>query len=207
MFDYLEGPIERIDEAQLIVRVGKEGSCIAYRCRCPLRSYDRLREKLGKGRSARVFTLTVSQDDLPKLLGFASREERDLCRMFLKVSGVGPSLALALLSADQPTVLLTALRDRDIPFLKAIRGIGTKTAERLALETTDKAREWLLGMGDLDQAQEAAETGRPSLLKDAQAALESLGFSPDESKKRVEGVAKQLASPDLETLVRASLKG
>ncbi len=207
MFDYLEGPIERIDEAQLAVRVGSGGSCIAYRCRCPLRSFERLRGQKAGAERARVFTLTVSQDDLPKLLGFATREERDLCRMFLGVSGVGPSLALALLSADQPTVLLTALRDRDIPFLKSIRGVGTKTAERLALETTDKAREWLLAMGEVDGVARGEEEGEAPLMRDAQAALESLGFSAEESKKRVQSVAKKLKEPDLETLVRASLKG
>ncbi|HHI81388.1 MAG TPA: Holliday junction branch migration protein RuvA [Planctomycetes bacterium] len=207
MFDYLEGLLERIDEAQLVVRVETGGGCLAYRCRCPLRTFDRLQEKAGSGAPARVFVLTVSQDDLPRLLGFATREERELCRMFLKVSGVGPSLALALLSSDQPRALLRALRDRDIPFLKSIRGIGAKTAERLALETTDKAAEWLQAMGEGEPFSETAGGGPSPLLRDARAALESLGFSAEESKKRVETTAKKLQDPDLETLVRASLKG
>ncbi len=207
MFDYLEGPIEKIDEAQLVVRVGLPGSAAGYRCRCPLRSFDRLRGQQKDTESVRVYTLSISQDDLPRLLGFATRAERDLCRMFLKVSGVGPSLALALLSADKPSALLKALRDRDIPFLKSIRGIGAKTAERLALETSDKAREWLLSLGETESSKGESPEGPSPLFRDARAALESLGFTPEESRKRVEAVGKKLKDPDLETLVRASLRG
>jgi Holliday junction DNA helicase RuvA len=196
MFDHLEGTLVRDEPTRLVVSVGGLG----YQLHVPLGSGERLQRTAGK---VRVFTLTVAQDELPKLLGFASEDERELCALLLKVAGVGPSLALALLSADQPHRLLHAIHDEDVAWLKRIKGVGPKTAQRICLEIKDKAGKWLARLGPDGRR----TPSRDPALGDAVAALASLGYTPSEAETRV--LAAREKSPDagVEALVKAALRG
>jgi Holliday junction DNA helicase RuvA len=197
VLDHLEGTLVRDDPTRLVVAVGGLG----YQCQVPLGTAQRLRRQ---GERVRVFTLTVVQEELPKLLGFASEEERDLCRLLLKVSGVGPALALALLSADSPRRLLEALQEADVAWLRRIKGVGAKTAERLCLELRDQAKEWLprlSGGGVLPRPP------RDAVAADAALALTSLGFTPIEAESRVAVARERQPQADAEALIKAALRG
>lgn len=196
MFDHLQGQLVRTEPTRLVVRVGGVG----YQCQVPLGTGERL-ERCDGG--VLVYVLTVSQEDLPRLLGFASTEERDLCRLILKVGGIGPALALSLLSADSPRQLLRAIETEDVAWLKRIKGIGAKTAQRICLEIKDRATTWLTTLG----AESEPKTPRDPVQDDAIQALVSLGFSAAEAEKRVDSARKKDADAATEELVKTALRG
>jgi len=198
VFDFLEGELISGSPLRLILRVGGVG----YRLQAPLGTAERLRQERGADAPVRVYTLTVAQEDLPRLLGFANEEERELCRLLLKVAGIGPSLALALLSADSPRRLLSAIEGEDVVWLKRVKGVGAKTAQRICLEIKDKARSWLETLGGTSEP-----TPRDPLSHDAVLALTSLGFAPTEAETRVDAARRAQPDADAESLVKAALRG
>lgn len=196
MYDFLEGRIARHEPTLLVL----EAAGVGFRLQTPLGTASRL----GKtGESVRCYVCTVRQDELPKLLGFATREERDLCVLMLRVAGIGPSLALALLSADTPRRLLTAIQSEDVAWLKRVKGVGAKTAQRICLEIKDRAGTWLQALGR-DSA--PAEPVDP-IRTDAEQALVALGFSPSEAETRVAKVREASPEAAVEDLVKAALRG
>lgn len=201
MFDHLEGRLASREATRLVLRVGFADGAIAYSLQTPLGTAQRLVEY---GDWVRVYTLTITQDEQAKLLGFASAAERDLCRLLLKVSGVGPKLALSLLSADSPQRILTALSDEDHSYLSSIKGIGPKTAQRLCLEIKERAQRWLVELGL--PGIERGEAASPE-VDDAIMALTSLGFSPSDAKTRVRRALKGEPEAGTERLVKAALRG
>lgn len=196
MFDFLAGRVARVEPTELVLEVRGVG----YRLQTPLGTGSRL----GRiGDEVECFTHTVRQDELPKLLGFASREERDLAAMLLRVAGIGPSLALALLSADTPRRLLTAIQQEDVTWLKRVKGVGAKTAQRICLEVKDKATEWLHIVSTDDAAEPRVED---PVRSDAEQALVALGFAPADAEKRVQKVREESPDADVEALVKAALR-
>jgi len=201
VFDYLEGQIVEHDAMRLVVHVGTTGGAIAYSLRVPLGTFARVEQH---GGFQRVYVLTCAQDDLPRLFGFATKTERDLCRLLLKVAGVGPSLALALLSADSPDAILGAIEREDVKMLTTIKGIGAKTAKRLCLEIKEQAGAWLKNM-------RVAGTPTPAraadpVRDDAVLALASLGYSTTEAEERVDRARGDEPDADVETVVKAALR-
>lgn len=197
MFEYLEGRIARAEPTLLILDVGGAG----YTLHTPLGTATRLGRT---GERALCYVLTVRQDELPRLLGFASVEERDLAALILRVAGIGPALALALLSADTPRRLLEAIQAEDVAWLKRVKGVGAKTAQRICLEIKDKAGEWLQIVGRED----SAEAPAPDPVRtDAEQALVALGFSPSEAETRVAKVREKDESANVEAVVKAALRG
>lgn len=201
MFDHLEGRLLEVETTRIVLRVGGPEGAVAYQLRVPVGTGQRLRSD---GGHARVFAQTCVQDELPRLFGFASREERDLFRLLIKVQSVGPSLALSLLSADSPHRILAAIRDEELDYLKRIKGIGAKTAQRLCLEIKDRAGTWLDSLAaDQDLI---PRPGVDSGVEDAVLALGSLGFSSPEARTRVEKVRQAQPDADTQTLVKAALR-
>ena len=198
MFDHLEGRLVGNQATRLVLRVGGPDGAIGYQMRTPLGTAERLCEEQGL---KRVYTLTVVQDERPQLLGFASPEERELCQLLLQVSGIGPRLALSLLSADTPRRLLEAIAQEDLVFLKSIKGLGPKTAGRLVLECKDKVQAWLDKVG-LDPA---VQQSSPA-AEDAAAALMALGFSSSEAETKVGKALAQSPEATIEELVKLALR-
>ena len=155
-----------------------------------------------------VFLLThqVVREDALMLFGFSDLEERRLFEMLITVSGVGPKVALAVLSGLPPQELARAIRDENIPALVGISGVGRKTAERLIVELRDKL--------ELAVAATAPVVGgrtgvlpRSERFDDAVAALVRLGYSPPHAQEAVRKVAGDGSEddPSLENLVRRAL--
>jgi Holliday junction DNA helicase RuvA len=156
------------------------------------------------GGEAFLHTHQVVREDALMLFGFAEGEERRLFELLITVSGVGPRVALAVLSGLKPQALARAIRDENLAALVAIPGVGRKTAERLVVELRDK----------LDVLAAAAPTGatpdrgvlpRSERFDDAVAALVRLGYSAAQAQDAVRRVAEAEEGATLEDLVRRAL--
>lgn len=160
---------------------------------------------------AEVFLLThqVVREDALMLFGFAEADERRLFELLLGVSGVGPKVALAVLSGLAPAALARAIRDEHVAALVAIPGIGRKTAERLVVELRDKL-ETIVAAGGVAGAAPGPATGRGVLprserFEDAVAALQSLGYSAPQAQEAVRHAHQAASESTLEELVRRAL--
>lgn len=199
MFEYLEGQIVGRTAARVIVDVGGVG----YDLSVPL-----LASFPANGRT-RVYTHLVVREDAHTLYGFPDRETRELFRVLLSVRGVGPVMALAILSGLPRAHLLDAIASDDSKALVKIRGVGQKTADQILLDLRSKAaslRAELSGTGAPLAPLPAAGRRDPN-VEDAVAALVSIGYSDKEAKKSVDRAAASVDTKNLEALVRAALAG
>ena len=197
MIDFIEGEIVEKEPQRLVVRTGGVGFALKA-------SHQTIAGLPSPGNSAFVYThLQVREDDI-SLYGFSTKEERAFFDMLIQVSGVGPKLALAILSAFPVATIKKALVMGDVATLSSISGIGKKTAQRMALELKDKLDTGLLfgdagdGSGvamDADLRDEAAQ---------AVEALEALGYARGEIIKAF--ADKDLAEMDVEAMIRLGLK-
>ena len=155
-----------------------------------------------------IFTHFVVREDAQLLFGFNSKQERALFRELIKVNGVGPKLALAILSGMSAQQFVTAVEKEEIASLVKLPGVGKKTAERLVVEMKDRFK----GMhGDLfggDSAFTLTTPGPEPETNDAEseavAALVSLGYKPQEASRMISKVGRPDA--DCETLIREALR-
>ena len=175
---------------------------IGYQILIPLSSYNKLSER---GAKARILTHHHVREDAQVLYGFSSAEERDLFRLLMThVSGVGPKLALAILSGMEVDQFKSAVVMSDIAAISKISGVGKKTAERIVLELKDKlgvAAEWEAA------SRENAPSGIERYLHDAVLALISLGYKQVDAHKAVKAVMPRLsADSSSEDVVREALR-
>ena len=133
--------------------------------------------QLATGREVRVHVHTAVREDAILLYGFLSQEYYDLFELLLTVSGVGPKMALGILSAVKPDAFYLAVQNKDIKQLVKLPGIGKKTAERLLLELKDKVGS---AFDAADDFTEAVEAGGSGAVAEAIEALTSLGYSNSE---------------------------
>lgn len=154
------------------------------------------------GKEVRIHVHTAVREDAILLYGFLSREYYDLFEILLTVSGVGPKMALGILSAIKPDAFYTAVSNKDIKMLVKLPGVGKKTAERMLLELKDKVS----GSRESDDVvQEIAEAGGSGAVAEALEALVSLGYSNSE----IMPVLKEIpdcASLSGEAILRQALK-
>lgn len=196
MYDHLLGEVVEKHASRAVVRCGGVG----YELRISLESAGALQ----LGSTCEVFTILHVVDGTPSLLGFATRAERELAKKLLAVSGVGPSIALALLSVFAPHDLAHAIAHGDTAALKAVKGVGQKTAERLCLELREAMQKIDLrpaGASDRPLPSQSAD--------DAIAALVTLGYSEKDARDKVERVRRRADAPkvgDTESLIKAVLQ-
>ena len=198
MIARLTGRIEAKHPSEMILDVRGVG----YQVFCSLRTIAALPEE---GEQAAVNVVTIVREDAFQLYGFAEEREQEAFRLLLSVAGVGPRLALAVLSGLPPEELAQAVMARDLARICAVPGVGKKTAERITVDLADKA-ERLLRPEAGEVAATAASDGARAILDDLVGALVNLGYKA----KLAEGVAQKLTSQaeegaGLEELVRAAL--
>lgn len=168
-----------------------------------------LESKASVGDEIALSTHFVVREDVQQLFGFSDVNERELFRIFIKINGVGPKLALAIVSNISPTVLGTAVSQNDTSPLTRISGVGSKTAERLILELKSK-KELLFGAVG-DQAVKAARIETSDVGSEAQSALTSLGYSAFQARETIEAIIEKLSKSEreditIQDLVSSSLK-
>lgn len=162
------------------------------------------------GQNIVLHTHFVVREDAQHLYGFIDSKERALFRLLIKVNGVGPKLALGVLSGMDSTQFVACVMKEDVSALVKIPGVGRKTAERLILETQDKLKQWELEHGAAPQPVPFAKPARNDSLQEAETALISLGYKPQEASRAVVHAASQLEDGEregsTEQLIRMALK-
>jgi len=197
MITFLDGKLVSALPTQATVDVNGVG----YEVFIPLSSYDKLPVA---GQSIRILTHLAVREDAHILYGFMSAAERDLFRLLVNnVSGIGPKLALAVLSGMSVTNFKTAVVNSDIAAISKISGLGKKTAERIVLELKDK-----LGVAAAWEAATAAHAPTPEQeqANEAVLALIALGYKQVDAHKAVRDLQAQGQVKSAEELVKLALK-
>jgi Holliday junction DNA helicase RuvA len=192
MIGSLRGRIASKTPPQLTVDVGGLG----YELEAPMSTFFHLP---AVGEEVRLLTHLVVREDAHVLYAFATDEERRLFRSLIKVSGVGPKIALALLSGISVTAFAECVQREDIAALTRIPGVGRKTAERLIVEMRDRLAAPLPGSGPA-----AVATGTRA-ESEAHGALVALGYRPAEATRLLKAVGPGTHST--EELIRRALQG
>ena len=195
MIAYLKGVLAEKE----ITRVVVECHGVGYEAAIPLSTFDRLP---AEGAEVKLYTHHEVREDAQLLFGFATKSERDMFRLVTTVSGVGPKLALAVLSGLTVGDLQLAVSQGDAKRLAAVKGIGKKTAARIVVELKDK-------INPIEAlANATAETSREQgdVLRDAMLALAALGFSEDIARAKVQQVLDgEPGLADVETILKRAL--
>src|SRR3954465_5594029 len=198
MITFLEGRLTSALPTQAVIDVRGVG----YELFIPLSSYDRLP---APGQQVRILTHLHVREDAHILYGFMTSAERDLFRLLVNnVSGIGPKLALAVLSGMSVSSFKTAVVNGDVASLSKISGLGKKTAERIVLELKDK-----LGVAAAWEAASAthAPTAEQTQANEAVLALIALGYKQVDAHKAVRDLQeKQPEVNTAEELVKQALK-
>ena len=158
------------------------------------------------GETVTLHTHFVVREDAQQLFGFASDEERALFRALIRVSGVGPKMALAILSGMTAEEFVRCVRSGDTQTLTRLPGVGKKTAERLLVEMRDRLAGWHPTAGDMTAVPGPANHSLDA-TEEAESALVALGYKPQEAARMVSGAradAGDVASS--EELIRLALK-
>lgn len=198
MITFLQGRLVEVLPTQVTIDVHGVG----YEALIPLSSYDPLPPV---GQEVRLLTHLAVREDAHVLYGFFTRPERDLFRLLINtVSGIGPRIALNVLSGMNPTAFRGAVARGDVKALSQISGVGKKTAERIVVELRDK-----IGAAGAWEAASAerALSSEEQRINDAVLALMALGVKQTDAHDGVRAALQQLG-PDasIEDLVRAGLK-
>lgn len=175
-----------------------EAGGVGYEVEAPMTVFYALPEP---GAEVVLHTHLVVREDAQQLYGFGDRFERELFRALLRVNGVGPKMALGILSGIEAARLAACIREQDSSALVKIPGVGRKTAERLVMEMADRL-DRLEGVPVTPGAAPVAG-GQPSAVTDALAALESLGYRSRDAERVLAAVEDDLPS---EELIRRALQ-
>ena len=177
MIERLRGVVAAKNPDSVVLDVGGVGFLLEV-------SATTMRDVPAVGSEALLFSHLHVREDLLQLFGFSTEDERELFRLFLGVSKIGPRLALAALSCRRPAELRRALAGGDVALFSSVPGIGRKTAERLIMELRDKVGE-VTPAGPGPSGALLPEDGPLAL---ARAALLELGYAPQEAERVLAGV-------------------
>lgn len=147
----------------------------------------------------KLFTYLLIKEDSHTLYGFAEKAERELFKLLISVSGVGAGTARTMLSSLEPKQIIHSIGTGDVGTIQSIKGIGTKTAQRVILDLKDK----VLKLYDLP---EVSALGNNTNKEEALSALEVLGFNKKLAEKVVEKVVKENPTASVETIIKQALK-
>ena len=203
MIGRLTGLVIESAPGQLLLDVGGVG----YEVEISLTTYAHVLETQGfetQGLETQgpvtVHTHLVVRDDAHLLYGFASAGEREMFRTLIKVNGVGPRMALGILSGLDSASFARAVTGNDVKALTALPGVGKKTAERLIIEMRDKVDSFDVDVSGSDNL----STMTINVIEDAESALIGLGYRPQEAARAISLVSDP--AKDVESLIRQALK-
>lgn len=187
MLEYIKGNIAELNPASVII----DNNGIGYEIGISLSTYSQL-----EGRTeAKLLLHEVIREDAHLLFGFATTRERELFRLLIGVSGVGANTARVILSSIAPAELETAIATADEPQLKAVKGVGAKTAQRIIVDLRDKIK-------PVDSSLIIERTATTDAFNEGLAALTMLGFPRQASEK----VLKKLFADDPSVRVESAIK-
>jgi len=192
MYEYINGLVVELNPAYAVIEVGGVG----YYVNISLTSYSTMRQ----GEQMQVFLQQIVREDAHLLFGFVTKIERELFRQLITVNGVGPNTARLILSSLTPQELTNAILSENLVKLKAVKGIGAKTAQRIILDLKDKINT----MDGMDTAEIFAESNN-TIKKDALLTLTTLGFAKTSVEKVLDKVLKDKPDASLETIIKLAL--
>ena len=197
MIVHLNGKLVEKDITRVVVECGGVG----YEASIPLSTFDRLP---AEGADVKLYTYHDVREDAEALYGFATEAEREVFKLVTTVSGVGPKIALSVLSGLTTGDLQLAISQGDVKRLASIKGIGKKTAERIVVDLKDKINP----IEALANSTAVSSQVQSNVLRDAMLALSALGFSEEMARAKVQKVLEADPSvQDTETVVKLALKG
>ena len=200
MIEYIKGILADLTPTQAVIETAGMG----YALNISLNTYSAIQGKKDVKLFVHEVLTTGGRDDSFTLFGFATKQERELYRQLITVSGVGGNTARMILSSLSPSELCNAISNGDERLLKGVKGIGLKTAQRIILDLKDKIV--TMGIANELSANGTVDMVNNDVKDEAVAALAMLGFSPAPSAKVVVEILK--AQPDLkvEQVIKLALK-
>lgn len=200
MIEYIKGELTDLTPALAVV----EASGVGYALNISLNTYTAVQGKKDVKLYVHEALVTGGRDDSFTLYGFATKQERELYRLLITVSGVGANSARTILSSLSPSELSQAVSSGNERLLKSVKGIGLKTAQRIIVDLKDK----ILSLGiSSDVPASAMSTNVNAEVRDeAVQALTMLGFSPAPSHKVVTSILESEPNMPVEQVVKLALK-
>ena len=193
MIDYIKGTIVECTPAEIIIECGG----IGYSTLVSLQTYEALQHK----GNATIYIHHYIREDEELFYGFATRDERELFRLLISVSGIGVNSARMMLSSLTADEIRNAIIGEDVNKIKSVKGIGLKSAQRLVLELKDKI---VKGAGA--EASTLFRADHSAVADEAVTALVMLGFTKAAVNKVLPSILKDLPDPKVEDIIKAALK-
>lgn len=191
MYAFIAGKIAEITPAYAIV----DNHGVGYFINITLNTFA----AIGEQTEVKLYTHLQVLEDAHNLFGFYTAKERDMFELLISVSGVGCNTARLILSSLTVNELSTAIANEDIKTIQAVKGIGSKTAQRIVVDLKDKVRK-------TDYAEEIIEAVDNTVKNEALSALVILGFSKNAASKALDKLMKQTPDAPVEVLIREALK-
>ena len=200
MYSYIKGTLEEVSEDLIVV----ENNGIGYNIRISARMLDALP---ARGEQVKIYTYLYVKEDAFSLFGFPSRDELEMFKLLINVSGIGPKGGLAFLSVLSANDLRFAIVAEDAKTISKAPGIGSKTAKRLIIELKDKIDLEAAIETGFEEMETPAAGGNSNnrIRKEASEALVALGYSATEASKVLSGI-EITEVDDVESVLKAALK-
>ncbi|ENW80480.1 MULTISPECIES: Holliday junction branch migration protein RuvA [unclassified Acinetobacter] len=196
MIGCLIGEVFALEAPTVLLNVNGVG----YEIDTPLSTFCQLQ----KGQKVTLWTHLVVREDAQQLYGFSDAQEKIIFRTLLKVNGVGPKMALGILSTLSVDMLIHTVEHADVKTLVKVPGVGTKTAERLMIELRDRFKAFSSTTVSNNTASAQIQFTGNSAVAEAEAALQSLGYKPLEAQKLIQAVKADFT--EASDIIRAALK-
>lgn len=191
MYEFIRGEIVEINPAKIIIEAGG----IGYIANISLNTYSKL-----NGKKKGVLLLhQVVRDDAHILFGFSEESERELFRNLISVNGVGASTAIMMLSSLSSDELISAVSTENVAALKAVKGIGAKTAQRIIIDLKDK-------LGKLPESGQILLSTDNTIRNESLSALVMLGFVKRDAEKTVSKILQEQPGTTVEGVIKQALK-
>ncbi|BCY28146.1 Holliday junction branch migration protein RuvA [Flavobacterium okayamense] len=168
---------------------------VGYHINISLHTYSLIPD----GENLKLFTFLQVREDAHTLYGFIEKQERELFKLLISVSGVGANTARTMLSSLQPTQIIQAIASNDVGTIQGVKGIGAKTAQRVILDLKDK----VLKVYDLEDVSVVQNNTNKD---EALSALEVLGFNRKAAEKVIDKIVKDAPNASVEQLIKQALK-
>lgn len=200
MIEYIKGELTDLTPAMAVV----EAAGVGYALNISLNTFTAIQDKHDVKLYVHEALVTGGRDDSFTFYGFASKQEREVYRLLITVSGVGANTARMILSTMSPAELSSAISTGNERLIKSVKGIGLKTAQRIIVDLRDKILS--LGMATEEKGDVASAVVNVEVRDEAVSALTMLGFSPAPSAKVVVSIMEENPDMPVEQVVKLALK-
>lgn len=191
MYEFIRGIITERNPAHIVTEAGS----IGYFINISLNTYSKISQKT----EVLLYLHQVVREDAHVLYGFAEKSERELFRNLISVNGVGANTAIMMLSSLNPDEIATAVTTENVAALKAVKGIGIKTAQRIIIDLKDK-------LGKLSETSQIFVNQNNTILNESLSALVMLGFVKRDAEKVVARILQEQPQTTVEGVIKLALK-